>query len=180
LIIDGELQISCRAKRSANDHIAAGAFDGRFLAENIGNDGRLKQHWSGARDAKQVLVLAERELLLPLDRLSRQVIGLSGRRVLVVTSLSPAAILTVSFVAFQNFRMLRCLATVYGGRPSFLAILRLLRLIVGHLAVTGGIAFTEDLLHQFLGQGLTARLSRRLREFAFEFLKLGQLQEDFS
>jgi putative membrane protein len=175
---------------------------------------RLKQHWSGARDAKQVLVLSERELLLPLDRLAREVIGLSGRRVLVVTSLSPAAILTVSFVAFQNFRMLRCLATVYGGRPSFLAILRLLRLVVGHLAVTGGIAFTEDLLHQFLGQGLTARLSRRLREglingcftirigiaavqvlrplpyikarrprlreFAFDFLKLGQLQEEFS
>jgi putative membrane protein len=111
-----------------------------------------------------VLALTERELLLPLDQLAREVIGLSGRRVSVATSLSPAAILTVSFIAYQNFRMLRWLATVYGGRPSFLAILRLVRLVAGHLAVAGGIAFTDDLLHQFLGQGLTARLSRQLGE----------------
>jgi putative membrane protein len=125
---------------------------------------RLNKRWRDTHDAKKVLALTERELLLPLDQLARQAIGISGRRVSVVTSLSPTAILTVSFIAYQNFHMLRCLATVYGGRPSFLAILRILRLVARHLAVTGGIAFTEDLLHQFLGQGLTARLSRRLGE----------------
>lgn len=60
--------------------------------------------------------------------------------------------------------MLRTLAAIYGGRPGFFAILRLLRLIAGHLAVTGGMAFTDDILQQFIGHGLTARLSRRLGE----------------
>jgi putative membrane protein len=60
--------------------------------------------------------------------------------------------------------MLRTLAAIYGGRPGFIAILRLLRLVAGHLAVAGGIAFTDDVLQQVVGHGLTARLSRRLGE----------------
>jgi putative membrane protein len=125
---------------------------------------RLKRHRRDILDARQVLTLGERELLLPLDRLARTAIGISGRRVSVVTSLSPAAIIPVAFVAYENFRMLRSLATIYGGRPGIIAILRLLRLVAGHLAVTGGIAFTDDLLQQVVGHGLTARLSRRLGE----------------
>lgn len=125
---------------------------------------RLKQHDRDILDARQIFALTERELLLPLDRLARATIGLSGRRVSVVTSISPTAILAVGFVAYENFRMLRNLAAIYGGRPGFFAILKLLRLIAGHLAVTGGLALTDDILQQFVGHGLTARLSRRLGE----------------
>jgi len=135
--------------------------DRRELAEGTT---RLKAHPHTILDARQVLTLAERELLLPLDRQARTVIGTSGRRVSVVTSLSPAAVIPIAFVAYENLRMLRSLATIYGGRPGFIAILRLLRLVAGHLAVTGGIAFTDDLLQQVVGHGLTARLSRRLGE----------------
>ena len=39
-----------------------------------------------------------------------------------------------------------------------------MRLIAGHLAVTGGVAFTDDIVQQFIGHGLTARLSHRLGE----------------
>jgi putative membrane protein len=125
---------------------------------------RLKRHQRGILDARQALTLTERELLLPLDRLARTAIGTSGRRVSVVTSLSPAAFIPVAFVAYENFRMLRRLAGIYGGRPGLFAILRLVRMIAGHLALTGGIAFTDDLLQQVIGHGLTARLSRRLGE----------------
>ena len=135
--------------------------DRRELAEGTA---RLKQHQRDILDAAQVLTLAERELLLPLDRLARTAIGTSGRRVSVVTSLSPAAIIPIGFVAYENFRMLRGLAAIYGGRPGFISLLKLLRLIAGHLAVTGGLAFTDDLLQQAVGHGLTARLSRRLGE----------------
>lgn len=131
------------------------------LAEGLA---RLKQHQRNILDAAQVLTLAERELLLPLDRLARAAIGASGRRVATVTSLSPAAIIPIAFVAYENFRMLRTLADIYGGRPGFFAILKLLRLIAGHLAVTGGLAFTDDIVQQFIGHGLTARLSHRLGE----------------
>jgi putative membrane protein len=150
-----------REARAAAAEVRTVFQERRELADGLS---RLKQHQRDILDARQVLTLTERELLLPLDRMARTAIGMSGRRVSVVTSLSPAAILVVAFVAYENFRMLRSLAGIYGGRPSFFAMLRLLRLIAGHLAVTGGIAFTDDLLQQFIGHGLTARLSRRLGE----------------
>lgn len=150
-----------RAARASAAELRALFKDRPELAEGIG---RLKRHQRDLLDAKQVLTLAERELLLPLDRAARSVIGTSGRRVSVITSLSPAAVISVGFVAYENFRMLRGVAAIYGGRPGFFSILRLLRLIAGHLAVTGGIAFTDDILQQFIGHGLTARLSRRLGE----------------
>ncbi len=150
-----------RAARAAALELRAMFKDRRELAEGVA---RLKQHRRDILDASQVLTLAERELLLPLDRLARTAIGTSGRRVSVVTSLSPAAIIPIAFVAYENFRMLRGLADIYGGRPGFFAILRLLRLIAAHLAVTGGLAFTDDIVQQFIGHGLTARLSHRLGE----------------
>jgi len=150
-----------REARAAASEMRAMFKERRELAEGAA---RLKQHQRDILDAAQVLTLAERELLLPLDRLARTAIGISGRRVSVVTSLSPAAIVPIAFVAYENFRMLKSLANIYGGRPGFFAILKLLRLIAGHLAVTGGIAFTDDLVQQFIGHGLTARLSHRLGE----------------
>ena len=62
---------------------------------------------------------------------------------------------------------LRSLAALYGGRPGFFGLLRLAHLVFGHLLATGGIALTDDLLGQFLGQDILRRLSRRLGEGAF-------------
>jgi putative membrane protein len=152
---------SVRDAKSVLSELRAMFKDRRELAEGAA---RLKAHQNEILDARQVLTLAEREFLLPLDRLARTAIGMSGRRVSVVTSLSPAALIPIAFVAYENFRMLRTLAAIYGGRPGFIAILRLLRLVAGHLAVAGGIAFTDDVLQQVVGHGLTARLSRRLGE----------------
>ncbi|KAI94351.1 hypothetical protein T281_11365 [Rhodomicrobium udaipurense JA643] len=147
--------------RVAAGEIRAIFAERRELADGIA---RLKKHERDIMDAKQVLGLTERELLVPLDKLARATIGSSGRRVLTVTTLSPAAIISVGFVAYENFRMLRNLASIYGGRPGIFAILKLMRLIAGHLALTGGIAFTDDILSQVLGHGLTARVSKRLGE----------------
>ena len=150
-----------REARTAAADIRALLKDRRELASGIA---RLKQHQRDVLDAGQVLTLAERELLLPLDRLARTAIGTSGRRVATVTSLSPAALIPIAFVAYENFRMLRSLANIYGGRPGFFAMLRLLRLVASHLAVAGGLAFTDDIVQQVIGHGLTARLSHRLGE----------------
>jgi putative membrane protein len=125
---------------------------------------KLQSHDADVLDAQQVLALTERELLRPLDTLARAAIASSARRVSVVTAISPAALVDVGFVAYENFRLLRTLAGLYGGRPGFFATLRLLRLVAANLAITGGLAVTEDFMQQVLGQGLTARLSRKLGE----------------
>lgn len=133
----------------------------RELADGIA---RFNKFQRDIMNTKEVLTLAEREMLTPLDKVARTAIGTSGRRVSMVTALSPAAVFAVGFVAYENFRMLRNLASIYGGRPGLLSMLRLMRLIAGHLAITGGIAFTDDILGQFMGHGVTSRLSRRLGE----------------
>jgi putative membrane protein len=125
---------------------------------------RLRSSDADVLDAQHILSLTEREVLSILDREARQLISSAARRVSVVTAISPAAIVDVGFVAYTNFRMLRSLAVLYGGRPGFLAMLRLLRMVAGHLAITGGLALTDDFAQQLIGHGLTARLSRKLGE----------------
>lgn len=125
---------------------------------------RLRPHEADIMDGRERLALTERELIGPLDAEARALIAVAARRVSVVTALSPSALLDVLFVAAENLRMLRRIATLYGGRPGFLGLMRLARLVLGHLALTGGMALGDGLLHQLAGHGLTARLSTRLGE----------------
>ncbi len=125
---------------------------------------RLREHRGDVLDARDLLILTEREMLRPIDAQARALIAVSVRRVAMVTAVSPSAILDVGFVALENLAMLRRLATLYGGRPGFLGSLRLARLVLGHLALTGGVALGEDVVQQLVGHGLTARLSARLGE----------------
>jgi putative membrane protein len=81
--------------------------------------------------------------------------------------LSPMAAISVTYVLIENLRMLRALATLYGGRPGIIGAFKLARMVVTHLLATGGVALTDDLIGQFLGQDVLRRLSRRLGEGAF-------------
>jgi len=58
----------------------------------------------------------------------------------------------------------RQLARLYGGRPGTLGMVRLMRHVIAHLAVTGGMAASDSLIQQVLGHGLAAKLSARLGE----------------
>jgi putative membrane protein len=128
---------------------------------------RVKDHAGDVLQQGELLRLADRELLRPLDTESRRVILKSAKRVSTVTALSPIMWIAMGFVLVENVRMFRSIAGLYGGRPGVLGALRLARLVVGHVIATGGIAMTDDLLGQFVGQDVLRRLSRRLGEGAF-------------
>jgi putative membrane protein len=125
---------------------------------------RFREHRDDVIDPRGLMVLAERELLQPLDQRGSAMIAASARRVSVITAISPSALVDVGFAAYENLRLMRRLATLYGGRPGFFGLMRLARMVIAHLAVTGGVAMGDDLVQQVVGHGLTARLSARLGE----------------
>lgn len=115
-------------------------------------------------DGRDRLVVTERELLAPLDLLVAEEIAFASRRVALVTAISPRALVDLLFVGAQSVRLVRRISAIYGGRPGGLGFLRIGRSVLTHLALTGGIAVTDSVVQQLLGQGLAARLSAKLGE----------------
>ncbi len=128
---------------------------------------RFAEHEKAVLSAGELLELADRELMEPLDQEARRVIVRAAKRVALVTAISPIAWIAMAYVLFENVRALRALAGLYGGRPGTLGALKLARMVIGHVIATGGVALTDDLMGQFLGQDLLRRLSTRLGEGAF-------------
>jgi putative membrane protein len=126
----------------------------------------LASHEPEIMDARDRLRLAERYLLAPLDAQSHRIIARAARRVTLLTAMTPAAALDILFVAALNLRMLRELAGLYGGRPATLSTLKLARLVVAHLAITGGLALSDNFIQHLLGRGLVGRFSARFGEGA--------------
>ena len=115
-------------------------------------------------DGRDLIDIAERSLMPPLDQAARREIAAAAKRVSLVTALSPRAVLDVLFVAAQAVRLVRRIAEIYGGRPGFLGFIRLARSVGTHLAITGGVAVGDSLVQQVVGHGIAARLSARLGE----------------
>ncbi len=115
-------------------------------------------------DGADYVRLAERELLSPLDAEAKQMVSAAAKRVSLVTAISPRAAVDMLFVLFNTLFLIRRLATLYGGRPGVLGMFRLMRHVISHLALTGGMAVGDSLVQQVLGHGLAAKLSARLGE----------------
>ena len=128
---------------------------------------RFREHARDVHDPGELMSLLEREVMLPLDGEARRLVTRAAKRIATVTALSPMSVIAVLYVLIENLRLLRALAVLYGARPGFAGVARLARLVFAHVVATGGIAMTDDLLGQFLGQDLLRRLSRRLGEGAF-------------
>jgi putative membrane protein len=115
-------------------------------------------------DGRDLIDIAERDLMMPLDREVRREIAQAAKRVSMVTAISPRALVDVAFVAAQALRLIRRIAEIYGGRPGFFGFLKLMRSVGSHLAITGGMAVGDSLIQQLVGHGIAARLSARLGE----------------
>jgi putative membrane protein len=126
--------------------------------------GQLQELSQAIVDGRDLIDIAERTLIEPLDSDVRREIAAAAKRVSMVTALAPRAIIDVLFVAAQAIRLIRRIAMIYGGRPGLLGFLKLLRSIGAHIAITGGMAAGDSLIQQFVGHGIAARLSARLGE----------------
>jgi len=127
----------------------------------------MKEHDRAIMTSIERLGLFDRVLMATVDDQARQVIAQSARRVAVVTAITPFAVFDMGFVLYENLRMMRRIATCYGGRPGFAALFNLFWRVFGHVIATGGLAMTDDLFGQFVGQGIAKRLSARAGQGMF-------------
>ncbi len=134
------------------------------LQDKRGGSARLVELTHEIIDGRDLIDIAERDLILPLDREVRREIAGAAKRVSMVTAISPRALIDVAFVAVQALRLIRRIAEIYGGRPGFFGFLKLMRSVGAHLAITGGVAVGDSLLQQVLGHGIAAKISARLGE----------------
>jgi putative membrane protein len=124
----------------------------------------LARHRGEIIDGRDLIGLVETELLLPMDEAARRMVLSSAKRVALVTAISPRALVDLLFVGSEILRLIRRIATLYGGRPGTIGFFRLTRETISHLAITGGIAAGDSLVQQIVGHGVAARLSARLGE----------------
>ncbi len=164
------LRIKADAARSAHDLPAARQVTDALLglysarADTAWGRAKLAERRSDILDADGLLALAEAELLSPLDQSARREIEASARQVAMVTALVPLALADVATALFANLRMIRRIATIYGGRSGTLGSWGLLRRVFSHLLATGALALGDDLISSVAGGGILSKLSRRFGE----------------
>jgi putative membrane protein len=124
----------------------------------------LSAHVNDIIDGADMVRLTERSLVGPLDQEAKRLVSAAAKRVAMVTAISPRALLDMVFVFATAFGLMRQLAYLYGGRPGTLGMIRLARLCLAHVTLTGGIAVGDGLVQQILGHGVLAKLSTRLGE----------------
>ena len=135
----------------------------------------LESHLGDIIDGADMVRLAERELMAPLDQEARRLVSAAATRVSVVTALSPRAAIDIVFVLGAALNLLRRLAYLYGVRPGTLGLVRLIRHVVMQLLASGGLATSDSIVQQMLGHGIAVKLSARLGEGVLNGMLMARL-----
>lgn len=156
--------------RASDDGEAARPLIGRLIAlyerrpETAAGRAETAEAARAIIDGRDLIDIAERALLRPLDAKAQAEIAAAAKRVSMVTAISPRAILDMLFVIAQIVYLIRRIAEIYGGRPGLLGFFKLARSVGAHIAITGGMAVGDGLVQQIVGHGIASKISARLGE----------------
>ncbi|MEO0341800.1 MAG: TIGR01620 family protein [Pseudomonadota bacterium] len=124
----------------------------------------LEARLDDAVDAEAVVYVTEAKLFAQLDKEAVQAVHASARQVALVTAFVPLALADVVTALIANLRMIREIATIYGGRSGGFGSWRLVRAVAAHLVATGAVALGDDLIQSLVGGGVLSKISRRFGE----------------
>jgi len=117
-------------------------------------------------DGPALMAATERIWMPRPDAAAERAVTRAARSVAAATALLPMPAVDIAVILYANARMIRQIAAIYGGRAGWLGSWRLLKAVTGHLAATGAISATDDLLGPMVGGGVLGKLSRRFGEAA--------------
>ena len=161
------------ALRRAAEQLRAGSGDPRGHLERVRRlyAGRvdlapalatLAEAVSAGHDDIEIPDLIDRHLLADIDRRAYRLVLTAARDTAAATALTPSATLDALVVLWRNLRLVRQIATLFGGRPGLIGSARLLRRMLAGIAVAGAAETGHHVLVQALGGGLAASLSTRV------------------
>ncbi len=165
-----EMHVAFAAARAADDRNGARKLVAKLIAlyrdrpETARARAQVQEAAQAIIDGRDLIDVAERALLRPLDDRAQAEIAKAAKAVSLVTAISPRAILDVIFVIAQIIRLVRRIAEIYGGRPGFLGLIKLARSIGAHIAITGGMAVGDSIIQQIVGHGIASRISAKMGE----------------
>ena len=165
-----EMHVAFAEARAADDRDAARRLISRLVAlyadrpETAHARAQVQEAAGAIIDGRDLIDVAERALLKPLDEKAQGEIAKAAKAVSIVTAISPRAILDVIFVIVQIIRLVRRIAEIYGGRPGLFGLIKLARSIGAHIAITGGMAVGDSIIQQIVGHGIASRISAKMGE----------------
>ena len=149
-------------------HGSAGAFadtvsrfyrDRPELAPAIEN---LNASVTDAHDDREIVTLIDRQVLAPIDQSAYNYVLRASRDTAIATALSPSAALDVVIVLWRNLKLVREVASLYGARTGRFGSWRLMRRMLGNLAVAGVAEGLSHVAVDALGGSIAASISTKL------------------
>ena len=113
---------------------------------------------------KEVALLFSKNVLQPIDQKAKKLISKNAIETTIVISITPLALVDMFFMAWRNIRLINQLASLYGMELGYFSRLRLMKLVLMNMALTGATELVQDIGMDWLSQDLTAKLSRRVAQ----------------
>ena len=125
----------------------------------------LRRYYEVSEDSHadgELLSLFSQHVLRPIDDRAYSVVAARASDTAILTAASPLAILDTILTLWRNARLVREIGQLYGARPGFIGIAKLLSHILENMAVAGTANLITDSAMETVGGNLTGAISAQV------------------
>ncbi len=113
---------------------------------------------------QEVLGLYDNLVMNQQDLQARRLVAKYSKEAAIMVSVSSLAVADVMLVAWRNLRLIDALAEVYGVELGYWSRIKLLKLVLFNMAITGAAEVMSDAGIDFLSMDLAGRLSTKIAQ----------------